>query len=88
MVREGLVGVWVGFGGVCEPLSLFGQMMEIAMDIYQIIKWFNSTRQNVFPNNTHENSMITRYQKLLASGVKPFYDLMDVRCYFHLLAKE
>jgi hypothetical protein len=51
MVREGLVGVWVGFGGVCEPLSLFGQMMEIAMDIYQIIKWFNSTRQNVFHNN-------------------------------------
>ena len=47
MVEEGLVAVWVGFDGVCEEMSLFGQVMEMTMDIYQIIKWFNCTRQHV-----------------------------------------
>ena len=52
MVGEGLVGVWVGFDGVCEAWTHFGQEMVMTTDIYQIIKWFNSTRQNVCHNNT------------------------------------
>jgi hypothetical protein len=70
MVGEGLVGVSVGFGVVCEPLSLFGQDMEMTTDIYQIIKWLNSTRQNVCYNvlslcviNNRDHSTVTRYDK-------------------------
>ena len=53
MAAEGLVGVGlvgVGFDGVCEALSLFGQEMEMAADVYQVITWFNSTRQNICYN--------------------------------------